>query len=73
MRSSVFGKTDRIEYVGHLKERFLLITPKATKKIKNLRISGNIDFSIVDENIPYKGVKGKDIAIVSKWMRWMRF
>ena len=46
------------------REKFLIITPKATKKIKNLRIRPNVYFSIDDENLPYKGVKGKGIATV---------
>ena len=31
------------------REKFLIITPKATKKIKNLRINPNVYFSIDDE------------------------
>ena len=46
------------------REKLLIITPKATKKIKNLRIKPNVYFSIDDENFPYKGVKGKGIATV---------
>jgi nitroimidazol reductase NimA-like FMN-containing flavoprotein (pyridoxamine 5'-phosphate oxidase superfamily) len=46
------------------REKFLIITPKATRKIKNLRNKPNVYFSIDDENFPYKGVKGKGIAIV---------
>ena len=46
------------------REKFLIITPKATKKIKNLRIRPNVYFSIDDENLPYKGVKGKGVATV---------
>jgi len=46
------------------REKFLIITPKATRKIKNLRNKPNVYFSIDDENFPYKGVKGKGIATV---------
>ena len=46
------------------REKFLIITPKATRKIKNLRNRPNIYFSIDDENLPYKGVKGKGIATI---------
>lgn len=46
------------------REKFLIITPKTTKKIKNLRNKPNVYFSIDDENFPYKGVKGKGIATV---------
>src|SRR3712207_4806526 len=40
----------------------MIMTPKATKKIKNLQKRPNIYFSIDDENFPYKGIKGKGIA-----------
>lgn len=46
------------------REKSLIITPKTTKKIKNLRNKPNISFSIDDENFPHKGVKGKGIATV---------
>ena len=46
------------------REKSLIITPKTTKKIKNLRIKPNISFSIDNENFPHKGVKGKGIATV---------
>lgn len=36
------------------REKFLIITLKATKKIKNLRNKPNVYFSIDDENLPYK-------------------
>jgi nitroimidazol reductase NimA-like FMN-containing flavoprotein (pyridoxamine 5'-phosphate oxidase superfamily) len=46
------------------REKFLITTPKAAKKILNLRNKPNVYFSIDDENFPYKGVKGKGIATV---------
>lgn len=46
------------------KEKLLIITPKVTKKIKNLRRKPSVYFSIDDENLPYKGVKGKGIAVI---------
>jgi nitroimidazol reductase NimA-like FMN-containing flavoprotein (pyridoxamine 5'-phosphate oxidase superfamily) len=46
------------------REKFLIITPKATRKIKNLRNKPNVYFSVDDENFPYKRVKGKGIATV---------
>ena len=46
------------------REKSLIITPKTTKKIKNVRYKPNISFSIDDENFPHKGVKGKGIATV---------
>jgi general stress protein 26 len=46
------------------REKFLIITPKATRKIKNLRNKPNVYFSIDDGTFPYKGVKGKGIATV---------
>jgi hypothetical protein len=42
----------------------LIITPKAAKKIRNLRSKPNVYFSVDDENFPYKGVKGKATAII---------
>jgi nitroimidazol reductase NimA-like FMN-containing flavoprotein (pyridoxamine 5'-phosphate oxidase superfamily) len=44
------------------REKLLVITPKITKKVKNLRSKSNVYFSIDDENITYKGVKGKGTA-----------
>jgi nitroimidazol reductase NimA-like FMN-containing flavoprotein (pyridoxamine 5'-phosphate oxidase superfamily) len=46
------------------REKFLIITPKAAKKIRYLRNKPNVYFSIDDENLSYKGVKGKGIATV---------
>jgi hypothetical protein len=39
------------------------ITPKIIKKVKNLS-KPNVYFSIDDENITYKGVKGKGTATI---------
>ena len=44
------------------REKLLVITPKITTKVKNLRSKPNVYFSIDDENITYKGVKGKGTA-----------
>ena len=46
------------------REKFLLITPKSSKKIHNIRKKPTIYFSIDDGNFPYKGVKGKGIATI---------
>ena len=46
------------------REKLLVITPKITKKVKNLRSKPIVYFSIDDENITYKGVKGKRIATI---------
>ena len=46
------------------REKLLVITPKITKKVKNLRSKPNVYFSIDDENITYKGVKGKGTATI---------
>ena len=48
------------------REKFLIITPIATKKIKNLLNKPNVYFSVDDTNFPYKGVKGKGTATVVK-------
>lgn len=45
-------------------EKFLIVTPKTSKKIKNLREKPNVYFSIDDESFPYKGVKGRGSAAV---------
>ena len=46
------------------REKFLIITPIATKKIKNLLNKPNVYFSVDDTNFPNKGVKGKGTATV---------
>ena len=46
------------------REKLLVITPKITKKVKNIRSKSNVYFSIDDENITYKGVKGKGTATI---------
>jgi general stress protein 26 len=46
------------------KKRLFIMTPKTSKKAQNIRRRSNIYFSIDDENLPYKGVKGKGEAIV---------
>ena len=46
------------------REKFLIITPIATKKIKNLLNKPNVYFSVDDTSFPYKGVKGKGTATV---------
>jgi nitroimidazol reductase NimA-like FMN-containing flavoprotein (pyridoxamine 5'-phosphate oxidase superfamily) len=38
-----------------------IMTPKASKKIKNIRNSQNIYFSVDDEEFPSKGVKGQRV------------
>ena len=45
-------------------EKLLIITPKISKKIRNLRAKPNVYFSIDDDNFPYKGVKGKGTAAI---------
>jgi S-ribosylhomocysteine lyase LuxS involved in autoinducer biosynthesis len=40
----------------------LITTSKSAKKTQNLRNKPVVYFSIDDENLPYKGVKGKGIA-----------
>jgi PPOX class probable F420-dependent enzyme len=44
--------------------KLLLTTSKLAKKTRNLRRKPTIYFSIDDENLPYKGVKGKGIATI---------
>ena len=40
-------------------EKLLITTSKLAKKVQNLRNKPILYFSIDDENLPYKGVKGK--------------
>jgi PPOX class probable F420-dependent enzyme len=44
--------------------KLLITTSKLAKKTQNLRNRPTIYFSIDDENLPYKGVKGKGIATI---------
>ena len=44
--------------------KLLILTSKLAKKTQNLSIRPNIYFSIDDENLPYKGVKGKGKATI---------
>jgi PPOX class probable F420-dependent enzyme len=46
------------------RDKLLIITPKAAKKVRNLRSKPNVYFSVDDENFPYKGVKGKGTAAI---------
>ena len=46
------------------REKLLVITPKITKKVKNLRSKPNVYFSIDDVNITYKEVKGKGTTTI---------
>jgi general stress protein 26 len=46
------------------KKRLFIMTPKASKKAQNICRKSQIYLSIDDENFQYKGVKGKDEAIV---------
>jgi general stress protein 26 len=51
-------------YYDKERKKLLIITPKITKKVQNLRNRPNVYFSIDDGNFPYKGVKGKGIAAI---------
>jgi nitroimidazol reductase NimA-like FMN-containing flavoprotein (pyridoxamine 5'-phosphate oxidase superfamily) len=46
-------------YYDKNREKLLIATSKIAKKTQNLRNKPNLYFSIDDENLPYKGVKGK--------------
>jgi general stress protein 26 len=46
------------------REKLLIITPKAAKKVENIKAKPEVYFSIDDENFPYKGVKGKGIVTI---------
>jgi PPOX class probable F420-dependent enzyme len=46
------------------RDKLLIITPKESMKVRNLRSKPNVYFSVDDENFPYKGVKGKGNAAI---------
>ncbi len=49
-------------YYDKNSEKLTITTSKLAKKTKNLRSKPTVYFSIDDENLPYRGVKGKGIA-----------
>ena len=46
------------------REKLLILTPKTSKKIHNIRKKATIYFSIDEQKFPYRGVKGKGIATI---------
>ncbi|WP_458746613.1 pyridoxamine 5'-phosphate oxidase family protein [Candidatus Nitrosocosmicus sp. T] len=53
--------------------KIYISTQKTTRKAHNLsKNSDKIYFSIDDENLPYKGVKGRGIAKISENIDWNR-
>jgi general stress protein 26 len=46
------------------REKLLIITPRIAKKVQNIKAQPEVYFSIVDENFPYKGIKGKGTVII---------
>jgi general stress protein 26 len=51
-------------YYDKSERKFLIVTPKMSKKVQNIRRKSNIYFSIDHENFPYKGVKGKGVVTI---------
>src|SRR5436309_4280034 len=51
-------------YYDKTGEKLSITTSKLAKKTQNLRNKPIVYFSIDDENLPYKGVKGKGIATI---------
>ena len=45
-----------------MREKLTISTSKSAKKTQNLRNKPVVYFSVDDENLPYKGVKGRGIA-----------
>ena len=45
-------------------EKLMITTSKSAKKTRNLRNKPAVYFSIDDENLPYKGVKGKGFVTI---------
>jgi general stress protein 26 len=53
--------------------KIYISTQKTTRKARNLSTnSDKIYFSIDDENLPYKGVKGRGVARISENIDWNR-
>ena len=53
--------------------KIYISTQKTTRKARNLSTnSDKIYFSIDDENLPYKGVKGRGVARISENINWNR-
>ncbi|MDN5868160.1 MAG: pyridoxamine 5'-phosphate oxidase family protein [Candidatus Nitrosocosmicus sp.] len=53
--------------------KIYISTQKTTRKARNLsKNSDKIYFSIDDENLPYKGVKGRGVARISENLDWNR-
>jgi general stress protein 26 len=44
--------------------KLLIITSKSAKKTQNLKNAPSVYFSIHDESLPFKGVKGKGNATI---------
>jgi PPOX class probable F420-dependent enzyme len=49
-------------YYDKSREKITISTNKSAKKTQNLRNKPVVYFSVDDENLPYKGVKGKGIV-----------
>ena len=51
-------------YYDKNREKLIITTSKSAKKTQNLRNKPTVYFSIDDENLPYKGVKGKGVVYI---------
>ena len=51
-------------YYDQNREKLTITTSKSVKKTQNLRNKPAVYFSIDDENLPYRGVKGKGIVTI---------
>jgi PPOX class probable F420-dependent enzyme len=51
-------------YYDQNREKLTITTSKSAKKTQNLRNKPAVYFSIDDENLPYRGVKGKGIVTI---------
>src|SRR5215208_5871492 len=51
-------------YYDKDREKLMITTSKSAKKTQNLRNRPSVYFSIDDENLPYKGVKGKGFVTI---------
>ena len=58
------NKANPTYYYDKDREKLKITTSKSARKTQNLRNRPTVYFSIDDENLPYKGVKGKGFVTI---------
>lgn len=53
-------------YYNRQAQKMYVETSKVSKKVQNIKKRSTVYFSVDDENLPYKGVKGKSDARISE-------